>query len=625
MHIHPIELKQMSTSYISSSLGCDGNWTTLSTEVTVARMLCAIANLSSSSLEQRVPLTIHITEPSRTPIDRDHRDAFRRCLDRAARRLCPPLDATQYAHPSSCQFSDQSIVLQVIPTPEEVTHSVEGVAYYVLQEKGGEDDTPQSHPLVAWETSQQDKEAIKERSRMAKWMMQRAIIGCGWASSPQRDVFEYANVSRAAASGRGAVHVDPNGMELQMVVVAVYQHSCYLALPRAEGGPFVLVGAAPTPSWSSYTLSEASSSRKRPRSDVAAGSEFDNMAPFLRSVGCTRPHEVTILPAAERRSVLVRAFRVFCTPNTIELDDVYIVGEPQPASDCNTFADLRELVTLSCQRAQKNWAKLEQSMVQSPSIVKHFQSLTDTFSSHFGKARGIDRQQSKVLAAAHPFGAAAAQQSAVAKGTVLSLEESALLEFKGATSQWIEGDGAKSNVERLRHVLAAFANTFGGHLVIGVADDGAVLGEVPDSSGAVSADAIRTTGFCPAMIKDAVRLTKHKVVERSTEKKMPTDWWKTGAKPSTSTAAAATTASPTPVVTVLSVSKGTAPFYSAGKGVLPQMRGAASTLRIPVSVCVQRVSYGLPTLGSGASAKGTLKDLEHQREPENETGSIRSN
>lgn len=209
------------------------------------------------------------------------------------------------------------------------------------------------------------------------------------------------------------------------------------------------------------------------------------------------------------------------------------------------------------------------------------------------------------------------------------LEESASVEFKYALSSKA---GGITGAERLRHTMSAMASTLGGVICIGVSDEGCTVGQPQGEARA----ALRTSGFCPAMAHNAVTVREVRVLappptksvhgdssggeraKRNREEeggngepraRMPKDWWKTPAHSLIGSPQAAgvgpTTAAlppqvartePQRVVTVISVARGTAPFYMSGSSTLPYLRGCASTMSMPVRVMWERVLHELAAI-----------------------------
>ncbi|CCW71058.1 unnamed protein product [Phytomonas sp. Hart1] len=179
------------------------------------------------------------------------------------------------------------------------------------------------------------------------------------------------------------------------------------------------------------------------------------------------------------------------------------------------------------------------------------------------------------------------------------------------------------DVERVRHTIAAMASTMGGVLCVGVSDEGEIIGH---ERGAV-VKTLRTTGFCPVMVKDSVVVKELPVLNPTSSKDtsntgldpplkaLPKDWWKmpsmtlptTGSGQARDLPCAARDGGDEPrnnggemeptlqehldkVLTIITVSKGSAPFYSSCRTVLPYLRGCASTVRMPGLIMARRLA-----------------------------------
>lgn len=228
-----------------------------------------------------------------------------------------------------------------------------------------------------------------------------------------------------------------------------------------------------------------------------------------------------------------------------------------------------------------------------------YAGMTDTMSVHYKKLRGAGKKSTVTTIA-----------------DVRSLEESNTVEFKAMLSTYAGGDRAERegrrtlmNIERIRHTMAAMAGSQGGHIIIGVTDDGRVVGH---SRGLSVIKQLRTSGFCPAMVKDAVHLRELRVLQTNQparasaaeddalekRKAMPENWWKTPAPLLTSNTNGTDKPPSTPskaaageerVLTVIRVEKGQAPFYAASRHGQPYARGCASTTPMPVLVMARRL------------------------------------
>ncbi|CCW60944.1 unnamed protein product [Phytomonas sp. EM1] len=251
-----------------------------------------------------------------------------------------------------------------------------------------------------------------------------------------------------------------------------------------------------------------------------------------------------------------------------------------------------------------------------------FSSMTDTRSVYYKKLRSKPFNSVPLISTSRDV-------EGLFEGPTVEFKHH-LSHYRPATKQRRE-DGAYvgknataiMDVERIRHTIAAMASTMGGVLCVGVTDEGEVVGH---ERGEV-VQMLRTTGFCPAMVAGSVVAKELPVLNvvstrnaSTTElatsiKAMPKDWWK---MPSTSLSAAylgegegsqrvaheggdderrcggevgmTLQAHFGKVVTVITVSKGSAPFYASGRAVLPYLRGCASTVRMPALVMARRLA-----------------------------------
>ncbi|GET89796.1 hypothetical protein, conserved [Leishmania tarentolae] len=237
-------------------------------------------------------------------------------------------------------------------------------------------------------------------------------------------------------------------------------------------------------------------------------------------------------------------------------------------------------------------------------------ALSDSVSVRFGKLRGAARVPVPVVRTATD---------------VAQLEECHNVEFKAKVGSMADGSstGADSHpqrhpvlmdAERLRNTMAAMAACRGGVIVLGVTDDGRILGH---SKKLDAARHLRTSGFCPAMVKDTVQVKELRWlnageditnasgafsgessangVPAPVKRAMPENWWKSGATPATRGLPETLTTAKTGVsggdhvITVVSVQKGQAPFYATSKNAPPYQRGCASTTIMPVMVVARRI------------------------------------
>ncbi|KAI5684695.1 hypothetical protein MNV84_05003 [Leishmania braziliensis] len=238
-----------------------------------------------------------------------------------------------------------------------------------------------------------------------------------------------------------------------------------------------------------------------------------------------------------------------------------------------------------------------------------YSALSDSVSVHFGKLRGAARVPVPVVRTT---------------ADVAQLEECHNVEFKAKVGLVANGPSAGvdsqehhhpalMDVERLRNTMAAMATCRGGVILLGVTDDGRILGHARQLN---VARQLRTSGFCPAMVKDTVQVKELRWLGENgdianasgaslsecngngssppVKRSMPANWWKRSATlaaselPKTSTAKVGSSTGDQ-VITVVSVQKGQAPFYATFKNAPPYQRGCASTTMMPTMVVARRI------------------------------------
>lgn len=461
----------------------------------------------------------------------------------------------------------------------------------------------------------------------------------------------FTNAIEAALQfGRGkedrprVLHADVRGMEFCGLIVALSAQYAYVGCPAHPASSdmessrnWCLMTRVPRPTDLLEGAEGASllhGGKKRPRGDdVGEGGGcletlFYNAAEAVLHDDLA---QLQILPVTAQHVVTVRSHRVFCKavgtslpprdaplgPDHLSLwfDDAIILSRnPLHSSSgtvveatVNTYPDLLGLVRESCRRfvqmgesLHTRWlgclppqAATAMSVAEdgseptsplaknsAPSYVMPlyisaaslYSAMVNTASVYFKKARG----------GAKGVGVPAVQTCK----DIERLEECCQVEFKYRIEAATTTKKQIMSAERLRHTMAAMASTLGGVVCVGVTDDGRIVGHPQGQVAAL----VRTTGFCPAMVKDSVAVKEIRVLASASEpsgrRTMPKEWWKQQAVPeatNTRTTAAST------VVTVFTVSKGQAPFYSSGRHSVPYVRGCASTTPMPVLVMAHRL------------------------------------
>jgi hypothetical protein len=589
---------------------------TPSSDVIVAHGICAALN---DAVRLQTASTLEISGEGKE-WTRASRDELRRCVDRASQRVFPPVDTRWYANPSTWVF-DRSID-DVLVARIEFRYSPEmGTAEF--SSTGSANIKPAKIP------------------RAARAVIQH--VGCEWlslSSGPKGSTSPpFPDVLHACREMRlyRTPHVDPRGICLTAAIVAQSELVAYIALPSADGKLFTIVGRVPIPA---ALISKDNTQHKRTRESDGL---LESFGPLGRVYAGIIGHRANVRMVEPKLLVDIICYRVFASYDAqhqfpvVELDDCYTVEEPTAAwqsGASHTFVDACEMIRTSCNDAltlhreffdatpdksvtvpatdtDVHPAQPSETSKDSATVTEVARRMLDTTSVRFVKDRKLYRLNEALLKRHHPLGLGGASVRSLTKGTQVDADECSTVEFKARASDWVSGKtfgaaASSSNKERLRHTLCAMANTFGGYLVLGLSDDGSVIGMDADGTD------LRTTGLCPALFQGGVDVTKLRVTENtsddSTRKSLPAGWWKTGASPATSEAAASSvvkpldiTAKAAKVVTTVVVHSGSAPFYTPSKFATPSMRGAASTLRMPVRVCCQRLGAHLPHRSAEAS------------------------
>lgn len=579
-------------------------------DVTIARALCAVLNTPTD--DSRVTLTLN------KEWNRDARDSLRRSIDRAFCRLVPAVDPRRYTAPSSLRFEEQSrgdsnwcasLAVNACAASDsfsaERAYSVEGTVCVQRQREAAS--------LTAMSSEE------KLRRRAARHMYQS--LACEWVAEGETDFISGVRSTMQWGSPGGRwCHAEPKGIQFTAAIVAYTEFHAVLAV-KCGATSVATVAQCPIPS-SFAAACQWNKKRSRENECHAVDDELGELAAQLLSPA--RAHRAfVIIPPAERVwTVEVIAFRCYAAPSTrgqnadaailLELDDVYGVSPgvrsrnaATAAELVNTLADIHEMLRISCAKARRGREQLEAYCRSSELGAWLVKSMSDVSVGSFQKDKKAARSAEKILAGYYPL-LPAQPGAAVDEGSTLSVDESSVVEYKYQASG---EQKSSSNRERLRHVLAAFANSYGGYLVVGVDDSGRVVGVSADTA---KENAIRTSGFCPTMYGGMVEVTQHRVRPRSSAgKSLPEGWWKTSAASAPTAASSAVQK----VVSVLRVVPGTAPFYAPGRYVVPSQRGLASTLRMPVTVCCERLERHLPvveeTHGTSTEAMTALQVKQH--------------
>ncbi|KPA80981.1 hypothetical protein ABB37_04368 [Leptomonas pyrrhocoris] len=340
----------------------------------------------------------------------------------------------------------------------------------------------------------------------------------------------------------------------------------------------------------------------------------------------TFPDVVSVVRESCHR--FVRSHERFCATYTrcLEVKRLQVAQQsptPQQPPSATTHGGSKDKAPSpqeSADEAARGLEQTEQSELPSPAVAAQqlrllrraedvYASIADSMSVHYKKLRGASR---------------VAIPSVHTSADVPALEESNNVEFKakvGLTQSSAEAFSSSSfypcvgggrgrgrqastmDTERLRNTIAAMAACRGGLILIGVADDGHIVGHAKQLE---VGKHLRTSGFCPAMVKDAVQVKELRWLEKAREdatavldapakRAMPENWWKTHGANSTAGSDASSSlnkaerAAADRVITVISVEKGQAPFYATSKNTPPYQRGCASTVVMPTVVLARRL------------------------------------
>ena len=551
---------------------------------------------------------------------REGRDEARRLLDLAAQRITPSLDCRQYATSGRISFgADDLCVVSVTPT-----HRVnEGIP--LTPHRSMFSDEPAENMLR--------RKGDKKRLRVAG-LLAAALMCDAWSEHRAKDC-----VDAAATSRRPIVHIEPRGVALTLRLVAVSTFHGYVAArtSSAQESAWRVVAVIPAPSgdhWSREGVSAVAGDARPKRGRSDGQSEAEETASDVWMIGdvefpaCLRrtlesQHGklvLSVLPATCRPLVEVVAHRLVIEPcpatavALITAEDCHVTrfkgttSSPTPADEeAHAITDLVALVRESSRSVlERVDAALQGTSAGVASTVpaaavaefkRLRKAMLDSMSVSFSKARGA-----KKLAIPQPLLGSSCATPVTADFHLVD-DESSKLEFKHHLADEDAKASATMTGERLRRTIAAMASTEGGHILLGVADDG----RLADRSALVSyVSSVRLGGFCPAMVKDAVTAVELPLRFSDAPAALPKDWWKTGAP------AAATSALQQPakdarrkdVLTMITVQQGTAPFYAPYRHGVPSMRGAASTVTMPTQVVVNRIAALLPSLVEGLAELG---------------------
>lgn len=636
-----------STTVTIEALDC----LTVLSDVRIAESFCKCLNIVANTQASAI-LLIHSTTSSKE-WTRAHRDEIRRCFDRSAQRIFPPVDSRWYADPCNWSFAvkdddePNALVLEL-----RIRH----------------------FPDMPTATFSSDEKVVKapKLSRSVRAALQ--YVGCEWLSqrgaahgppgargesapeaSSTMSVLQFCTDTRAHRTP----HVEPRGILLSALIVAQTDLVAFVAVPCASqvgAKGLAIVGRVPLPT---ALIPAPNNRRSTPGGSVSKRSRedpndvLDGFGALGQVYASNMGRRANIRLVEPFYLVDLLCYRVFAShpqqlrsgdgitvgPPVVEFDDCYVVSEcsamNRGVDGSHTYGDVCDLIRASCcdalklhrqyfnaapaQRDATSEGKMPSEQLgdsdkqceaaKGKAIVTELaRHMMDTSSVRFPKDKKLFRVNEKLLTKYHPLGTSGASVRSLQLGSQLDTDESSVVEFKYRAAEWAAGGASSSNKERLRHTLCGMANTFGGYLLLGLRDDGVV--------GGISSDGaeVRTTGLCPALFQGGASTVTLRVTDAagasagSNHKSLPTGWWKQSA-PLLSEGTTDLTARAAKVVTAIVVHSGSAPFYTPSKYATPSMRGAASTLRMPVRVCCQRLLTHLPQRRSLMASGDLLSEL----------------
>ncbi|RHW68056.1 Divergent AAA domain containing protein [Trypanosoma brucei equiperdum] len=584
------------------------------------------------------------SQPTGDVWTRQERDTLLLCLDRSVSRVYPPLDPLQYTQPPpELEVRNGERVARIYVTPTVRLFSFHSTPHCVEGHMGTANGTPPSllTPFAEGEGVKasgefEDFAVSRSRWRVAAWLTARLFNESSWVSTcpcgglnngdgtvavPAERCSDVIDAAECDGQKR-LLHVDVTGMEFVGLITAVTSRYAYVAVPHEEEGQlatkWVLVSRVSVPPALERIVGRETVKRPREGSERSRREEFV----YEREVISHDNTPFRVLRVEERMLVTLRAHKVYCTkqrpvlglPRAVSVlfEDVAVVKKVADTltdggdstkvihkSCCNSFADVLEIVRGSCKRFLRGYTKYKLN-TNGPAVERLFSALTDTVS---------------VQSVCHGAGSRRRQRPPVTVSSprdISSLYEGTCVEFKAKANKWetnsiedfvetdVFGDASASaggnyrstsrktgcmNMERIRHTIAAMASTLGGVLLVGVSDDGKVLGHSPDAL-----KELRLTGFCPAMPKGTVQCTTMRAVSEDAPVTLPKEWWKN----KTQNIGQRVNQQTDLVVTVITVSRGPAPVYTVARHSVPYIRGFASTLPLHVISVTRRITPLLP-------------------------------
>ena len=528
--------------------------------------------------------------PPQTRERRDERDAVRRAVDVALTLVAPQLDFKDLhvTFPSGC-----TALVHIMPDGRQRRH-VQGVRYLACPNGPASDD--------AWSVVRATADPSHKPSRQDRHSLRAARAVVDAVFSPQIPTPDQLHALRQALStsepvtGKLAIRVATcRGVQATLAVFAVCHLYAYVACRSADPtGPWAVVGKVPRPRalasvpTTGRGIGRAVCGVHVAHPDIAL--HFAREMQPLANVAGSVVHTVTVV--ARALEVALGEGR----QSVIALDDTEVVGAAADVAAVETVCSAAALIGLACDACATVRHTRAALSPKLSSWVSACQSQKDSklFTHKVAERRAALRARDALCPAQLRPGRAPPPRL-----SYLQDDESEQLEFKHHAAQWREsgtaaapvGKKSTADTERLRRTVVAFANTCGGCLVVGANDAGQLLGAAGDTA------AVRTGGFAPAIVAEMIVSRQVSLAAAGASSSAPgqaaapaKEWWKnTGEVPTTSTSGGGGGVS-AHRVTVLCVAPAAAPFTCVAPGVQPAMRGAASTVRMSLSVAAERLA-----------------------------------
>jgi hypothetical protein len=501
----------------------------------VAAALCAIANSAPSSFAFRSGGT-----------DRAAEDRARLLVDRAAAHVYPQVDPRVV----DCQLLDSRwFVVSVSATYDGdcgPRRTASGCGYRVREgvlEACSGDDVSAARKAYF----RQWKEHIRDA---------RLIVAGLYLRNTER------RPRRAFVAG--------SGVAVTAAVCGLDELYAYLALPF--DGSWIIVGRVAAPKW----IEAAGFVSTSPPPQVTNGHEAYALT-HSKGVRFTRTMEETGRVSLLAHRLSFRERDGVVDPRSIEMEDLGVEADSDGTAEVTQLADIAASIAAAT-------AEVQAACAANEGVSADIARFRNTGEDCFRRPPGAIRALRKVRDETCPL-------EAVVEGQQLPWREGPRVEFKAKIN--IAADvtpetKTQTTTERLRQIIAAMANTHGGAVLVGVSDDGTVLGAPKILSH------VRLTQFAPAFPSDAIACRELPVAtsSKAAAPTMAADWWKAPPKPPTTAAKGSAPADDQQkVVTVIRVIMGTAPFHLTGGTVdsAPMARGAASTVALSALTMVERI------------------------------------